>query len=244
MVRAQPGHRDLFDFPRAERSSQDALLEHVLLSLPLTIRASYRFRRESHINAQELLAYRTALKVAASRPENWYRRVPFMVDSQVVANVIHRGRSSSHQLNYILQTCLALILMCGLSPLALWVGTHENPADDPTRGLPLRPPQVLEASAAEAIEKICQRHRWVYLVTKAQWLARLRTWDQTLGFPGEGPQRRPMPLQNEGRDLRVRVTELTMKRYAARMADFEAWLISQGLGRLDQLVKNPASLII
>eukprot|EP00971_Amphidinium_carterae_P251564 4993920-Amphidinium_carterae.2 len=132
--------------------------------------------------------------------------------------------------------------MCGLSPLALWVGTHENPADDPTRGHPLRPPHTLEPSAAAAIEKICQRHRWVYLVTKAQWQARLKTWDQTLGFPGEGPQRRPMPSQNEGRDLRVRVTELTMKRYAARIADFEVWLGSQGLGRLDHLVKNPASL--
>eukprot|EP00971_Amphidinium_carterae_P027016 532764-Amphidinium_carterae.2 len=108
MVRARPGHQELYEFTSAARQEQDALLEHVLLSLPLRTIASYRFRRHSHINVQELLAYRTALRAASQRRECWGRRIPFLIDSQVVTNIVTRGRSSSHQLNYILQTCVGL----------------------------------------------------------------------------------------------------------------------------------------
>eukprot|EP00971_Amphidinium_carterae_P336479 6472870-Amphidinium_carterae.2 len=138
MVRSSPEGRDLFDFPEAVRPEQDSLLEHVVLPTPWHISASYRFRRHSHINVQELLAYRTALRAASRRRECWKSKTPFFIDSQVVVNVISRGRSSSHQLNYILQTSLALCLFCSITPLPIWIGTEENPADDPTRNRALR----------------------------------------------------------------------------------------------------------
>eukprot|EP00971_Amphidinium_carterae_P266686 5290002-Amphidinium_carterae.4 len=242
MVRARPGHQDLFEFPSAVRLEQDSLLEHVLSTLPLKVVSSYRFRRKSHINVQELLAYRTSLRAATARPECWGRRIPFLIDSQVVTNIITRGRSSSHQLNYVLQTCLGLCLFCGITPLALWVGTEENPADDPTRNKPLRPPEPMSDSAVSAMRCIIDRHRWVYLVTKAQLAARKRMWDPTIGYQGEGPLQRTLPLENAGRDLRVRVTEPTMRRYAAGIADFRAWLCSQSLGDLEDLVRDPEKL--
>eukprot|EP00971_Amphidinium_carterae_P075902 1499652-Amphidinium_carterae.3 len=172
----------------------------------MSVRADYRFRRTSHINVQEMLAYRTALKVAAQRPENWRCRVPFMIDSQVVANVIHRGRSTSHQLNYVLQTCLSLCLFTGIIPLAMWIGTEENPADDPTRGHALRPTLEMDQHAWNAVIEVSSRFRWACLVTKAQWSARKKAWDSTLGYPGEGPSQRTLPPENQGRDLRIRVT--------------------------------------
>eukprot|EP00971_Amphidinium_carterae_P349167 6490879-Amphidinium_carterae.2 len=220
MVRARPGHQELFEFPMAERRCQDSLLEHVLQAVPLRVAASYKFRRRSHINVQELLAYRTALKVAAGRVECWQRRVPFMIDSQVVTNVISRGRSSSHQLNYVLQTCLGVTLFCGITPMAIWVGTEENPSDDPTRGKALRLAKTLCPEAELGIQELVKKHKWVYLVTKAQWRSRRALWDGSLGFEGEGPTQRALPPENVGRDLRVRVTAPTMKRYAARVNEF------------------------
>eukprot|EP00971_Amphidinium_carterae_P027015 532764-Amphidinium_carterae.1 len=126
--------------------------------------------------------------------------------------------------------------------MAMWVGTEENPADDPTRGRELRPQSELTDSALEAMQQIVQKHRWVYLVTKSQWQARDRLWDPTKGYQGEGPIQRMLPVENTGRDLRVRVTEATMRRYAARISDFRSWLSSQNLGELDLLVRSPEKL--
>eukprot|EP00971_Amphidinium_carterae_P111875 2215856-Amphidinium_carterae.3 len=90
MVRSAARCHDLFEFPTADRPCQDSLLEHVLMATPLLalhVVADYRFRRQSHINVQELLAYRTSLRVAAQRKECWRTKTPFLIDSQVVVNV-------------------------------------------------------------------------------------------------------------------------------------------------------------
>eukprot|EP00971_Amphidinium_carterae_P149243 2959052-Amphidinium_carterae.2 len=119
--------------------------------------------------------YRASLKQAAQRKECWRRKVPSLIDSQVVVNVIARDRSSSHQLNYVLQTSLAVCLFCHTTPLPMWIGTEENPADDPTRGRELRQCLALDAQADRAIA--------------------------SLGYPGEGPKRKEMPVENKGQDL-------------------------------------------
>eukprot|EP00971_Amphidinium_carterae_P277412 5505535-Amphidinium_carterae.1 len=242
MVRSAEGSHDLFEFPAADRPCQDSLLEHVLLATPLHVVADYRFRRQSHINVQELLAYRTSLRAAARRRECWRTKTPFLIDSQVVVNVIARGRSSSHQLNYVLQTCLPLSLLCGIVPLPMWIGTSENPSDDPTRGRALRQCGHLCREAQEAVRCTASRFKWVFLVTKAQWKARRDQWDSSLGFPGEGPQQRTMPPQNQGQDLRVRVSTLTMRRYADRLAAFQRWLSDHKLGEVQELVRDPIKI--
>eukprot|EP00971_Amphidinium_carterae_P334952 6470529-Amphidinium_carterae.1 len=76
------------------------------------------------------------------------------------------------------------------------------------------------------------------LVTRAQRDARKRTWDGSLGFPGEGPERRTVPRENQGRDLRVRVSALTLRRYKERIEVFQDWLTEQGLGTVSELVKD------
>eukprot|EP00971_Amphidinium_carterae_P206628 4099831-Amphidinium_carterae.5 len=195
---------------------------------------------ESHIST-----CRNSLKIAAQRTECWHRKVPFLIDSQVVVNVIARGRSSSHQLNYILQTSLALCLFCHMTPLPLYmdhIGTEENPADDPTRGRGLRERLLLSPQASHAIERISEQHRWVFLVTWAQWAAKKRTWDASLGFPGEGPQKKELPMENKGKDLRVRVSPVTMRRYAERINALQCWLDQHDLGEVKQLAMDPSKI--
>eukprot|EP00971_Amphidinium_carterae_P134018 2655823-Amphidinium_carterae.1 len=182
MVRSGPESKDLYEFPAAPRPEQDSLMEHKLLSLRMRVGASYRFRHCSHINVQELLAYRTALKMAARTRMCRQRRVSFFIGSQVVVNVIARGRSSSHQLNFVLQTCLALSLFCDISPLPIWVGTEENPADDRTRGRPLRECVPLQSIAEQGVQKALEKYCWTLLVTRAQWDARKKMWDGSMGW--------------------------------------------------------------
>eukprot|EP00971_Amphidinium_carterae_P299807 5956723-Amphidinium_carterae.3 len=157
MVKASPGSRDLDDFPAAVRPEQDSLLEHVILATPWHISASYRFRRHSHINVQEMLAYHTALRAAARRTECWRSKVSFFLDSQ---------------------TGLALRLFCSLTPLALWIGTEENPADNPTRD-PWRAEQAMDERASQA------------------------QWDASMGFPVEGHHRCALPVENAGLESKI-----------------------------------------
>eukprot|EP00971_Amphidinium_carterae_P111874 2215856-Amphidinium_carterae.2 len=59
----------------------------------------------------------------------------------------------------------------------MWIGTSENPADDPTRGRALRQCGHFSREPQEAVSSTAWRYRWVFLVTKAQW--HRRTKDKT-----------------------------------------------------------------
>eukprot|EP00971_Amphidinium_carterae_P210932 4185404-Amphidinium_carterae.2 len=229
MVRADSSCRDLYEFPAAERPQQDALLEHVLQATPLRVRA-----RTSCI-PHGIEAGRAEERVLETEDS-----LPYRFSSGGECDL--QGEIIITPPNYVLQTSLALCLFCHITPLPMWIGTDENPSDDPTRGRRLRDSLVMSDRARREVERIAEQNRWAFLVTKAQWAARRSTWDASLGFPGEGPQRREIPLENKGQDLRVRVSAVTMRRYAERIADFQEWLNQHDLGEVKDLADDPAML--
>ncbi|CAK0800076.1 unnamed protein product [Prorocentrum cordatum] len=76
------------------------------------------------------------------------------VDSRVCAGAFGKGRSSSFKLNGILRTVMPYLLSCRCHVALVWIGTHFNPADAPSRFRPLPepgpPPAWIEASRRAA----------------------------------------------------------------------------------------------
>ena len=69
-----------------------------------------------------------------------HRRIMFFCDSSVCVGAFSKGRSSSFKLNVITRACLGHTVL-GFFELALiWASTHLNPADFPSRNIPLPPP--------------------------------------------------------------------------------------------------------
>eukprot|EP00971_Amphidinium_carterae_P166168 3293584-Amphidinium_carterae.1 len=95
--------------------------------------SSYSFKSEAHINRQEMLAWLSGLRVIARHQLGQRKRIICAIDSTVTVNIIKKGRSSSRQLNAVLQRALGLRLFYGMEPAAIWVPSEVNPADDPTR---------------------------------------------------------------------------------------------------------------
>ena len=80
----------------------DHLLHEWLHAKQFHTVCAYAFRRNRHINMQEACALRIVICHAAADPHLVGSRVPFVVDSSVVACSLVRGRSSSQQLNTML----------------------------------------------------------------------------------------------------------------------------------------------
>ncbi|CAE7238074.1 unnamed protein product [Symbiodinium sp. CCMP2456] len=95
-----------------------------------------RIWRPRHINVHEL---RTLI---ASERRRGLRspcsRVVSASDSQVSLGAVLKGRSASPRLNGILRQSLPEHLSSDISGVYAYVGTSDNPADDPTRHAPVR----------------------------------------------------------------------------------------------------------
>ena len=91
-----------------------------------------------HINVEELIGLMEVEKTAArfSFPSRCFG----LSDSQVALGCAVKGRSSSFALNDVLQQSLAIHLGCGMVSNVGFVPTESNPADDPTRQVPVRLP--------------------------------------------------------------------------------------------------------
>eukprot|EP00971_Amphidinium_carterae_P071684 1417899-Amphidinium_carterae.2 len=87
----------------------------------------------------------------------------------VCEHFIRKGRSSSRQLNSVLQRALGLRLVHGLEPLPMWVPSATNPADDPTRGVKIRKATPMNASMEEQWLRAMQGSEWPTVVTRQQW---------------------------------------------------------------------------
>ena len=121
-------------------SSPPRWIGELARALPWKKLLQYRFRKNNHINIDESLAYRSLLRhLAKTRPSS---RFCVLLDSRVVIGCSAKGRSSSTQLNYYLSTGLPYLIGGDLYPYQLHVGTHENPADDVSRFVDLRDPQI------------------------------------------------------------------------------------------------------
>ena len=106
-------------------------------SLPWTEARAFKHTRLRHINLQEGLAVVRQLRSLASGGIRNVR-IPFLNDSRVCVGAFSKGRSSSRAMNRILRECLPFRIMFGLCSVFLWVSTKLNPADEPSRGKPLR----------------------------------------------------------------------------------------------------------
>eukprot|EP00971_Amphidinium_carterae_P211389 4194179-Amphidinium_carterae.2 len=96
----------------------------VLLAFPL---------KEEHINVLELRAVLAMLKWRTTRQKCMGSRFVHALDSQICLSILAKGRSSSRTLAHVLKRVNALILASSFQPLRVYINTHFNPADAPSR---------------------------------------------------------------------------------------------------------------
>ena len=110
--------------------------------------SSYHFRQTSHINLQETRALRLELKKMLKDPKNIGCIQVALNDSRVLCGAIGKGRSSSFKLNGLLRGFLPYQILGDIVLALIWVETHANPADYPSRFTeiprPLRRPDWLQ----------------------------------------------------------------------------------------------------
>ena len=117
---------------------ENQLVNQLALEAPWKVEQSWKFRGLSHINIKELSAIsKLSLHLAKlAKPA----RLVCMADSFVVASAVAKGRTSSRGLTPLLRRLNATLCACDLYLNTPFVPTRLNPADDPTRDAPLRPP--------------------------------------------------------------------------------------------------------
>ena len=103
----------------------------------------YRARLSEHINLKEARAYRTLVRRKAADAKAHGSRHLVLNDSFVVRGSAAKGRSSSHSLNAVTSPVVPDQLVANQTFGSLPVPTKHNPADDPTRDLPVRRRSVI-----------------------------------------------------------------------------------------------------
>eukprot|EP00971_Amphidinium_carterae_P244274 4850209-Amphidinium_carterae.2 len=255
-----PGTIDEDMYVLSHKIIPDCVLQEWVSSVQFNMQAAYDFRTVRHVNCQELLAWATGLKAAMRDPALRNTRLTFLLDSAVAVNILRKGRTSSRVLNGILKRSLFYLVVGGCVAHPLWIQSKENPADDPTRHAFLRRASELPDHIRKAILDHVKEHPWVWEAARLTWTdagalsaadeAELLKWDpqlpevppyvkkfvhfkydQTLGYPGEGPMTRHA-------DLRTRVLPVTEERYRVRLLDFERWLQVEGLPPLETMIDH------
>ena len=113
-----------------------------LLARCLQYKCAWRelVRRPMHINLLELKAYLKHERRIATRTRS--KRVLFGMDSQVSLGAVVKGRSSSKALNGELKKSVAPAIGADIYGLYMYYDTKFNPADDPTRSVQTREPDL------------------------------------------------------------------------------------------------------
>ena len=93
----------------------------------------YRWSHPAHINVLEMQAVVNSLQCRLRSTKRFNQRVLHLVDNQVCASVISKGRSSSFRLRKALNKLSALCLAGGLMVSVGYIATHDNPSDFPSR---------------------------------------------------------------------------------------------------------------
>ena len=105
-----------------------------------------------HVNLQELRALLNELWHQASGVHGNIRLLN-LCDSRVVVGAWAKGRSSSRRLNALIKRAVGPSLCSRVSIINLWVDTHHNPGDAPSRQTPLSPPAPLPPWARENLDR-------------------------------------------------------------------------------------------
>eukprot|EP00971_Amphidinium_carterae_P218096 4329399-Amphidinium_carterae.2 len=218
----------------ANRTNPDEELEDFINSHKLEVALNFKFKYEQHINVQEAVAVRAALKLLLRNADMHGCRIPVLVDSLVVQSVMSKGRSCSRPLNKVDRSIAMMTLFANLQLLTGWIRSEANPSDDPTRMATLRSPLVRDEALALEIQRVRQEWAYPFQATLQMWFDRgwdhrqaSRLFDTTLGFPGEGPRLSWAGQKQDLRDtdLRVRVQPATVKRYGAQLRMFVSWAV-------------------
>lgn len=93
----------------------------------------YRWKNPAHINCLELQALSNSIQWRLRKCSRLRHRVLHLVDSQVCAAVVAKGRTSSFRLRRALKKLNCLLLAGGLLLSVGYVHTTDNPADIPSR---------------------------------------------------------------------------------------------------------------
>eukprot|EP00971_Amphidinium_carterae_P348472 6490508-Amphidinium_carterae.2 len=86
-----------------------------------------------HINILETRAAFAALRWRARSAKNHHSKYIHLLDSQVAIAVLAKHRSNSQQLQRVLRRHCAVELAASLHPAYVFVPSHLNPADAPSR---------------------------------------------------------------------------------------------------------------
>ena len=97
----------------------------------------WRWREAEHNNILEARAGLSSASLVAKQPSSWWRRVLMISDSQVTIGAFAKGRSSVKVLNMLARRLAALAFGCRIKFYWLYMRTHRNHADGPSRGFPL-----------------------------------------------------------------------------------------------------------
>ena len=103
--------------------------------LPWVVSRRRSWSRVEHINVLELRMALDVLHLAGRRQRG--TRVFVWMDSKVALGVVHKGRSSSASLNALARQLAVSGFLTDCLLLAAYMPTDSNPADGPSRGLPL-----------------------------------------------------------------------------------------------------------
>eukprot|EP00971_Amphidinium_carterae_P339536 6477397-Amphidinium_carterae.1 len=150
-------------------SAPDLALEDFVAGLTFHLSSSYAFKDISHINKQELLAWRTALRHGVGRGFLVHSRGCFLIDSQVIVNILRKGRSSSKALNSCLITSLPWQVLGRVTCLPVWIQSKANPADDPTRHCRLRTAVTSRRDVCSSIAAVSCECPWLWHVCNDLW---------------------------------------------------------------------------
>ena len=94
---------------------------------------AYPWKKKQHITILEVLAFLNHIRGKCTSTNFLHKRFFHILDSQVGAAVLTKGRSSSKELNLQLRKCAALYLARDLYPLFAWTLSQWNFADKPSR---------------------------------------------------------------------------------------------------------------
>ena len=112
---------------KTPQSLVDTLMKHQWVETE-----SCSFAKKKHINLLELEMLRKEI-VDRVNTDRGGCRIVNLCDSRVVVGAFAKGRSSSAQMNHRLRACMPWLLAGDVSVTNLWVDTHHNPADYPSR---------------------------------------------------------------------------------------------------------------
>ena len=124
--------------PSSMSTAPDCLID-ALMCHSWTTTESTKFRRKAHINLLEMQMLKNEIMSRVNSGRGFCRAVN-LCDSRVVVGAYGKGRSSSKQLNHLLRSCLAWTIAGDLGMTNVWVDTHRNPADYPSRNKPIPQP--------------------------------------------------------------------------------------------------------